>query len=132
MIYNKSTHLQGYIPTSCLEYRIVGTFRWCKFSHKLEISLRIKFKFSNISWACVYNREAQGVLSQFLFSHKRHVFELCENLHHSKISRYTVYSAIYVQCLIKIFIVIHIQVNTDDIIITSSLIATTNHSSTKL
>ena len=23
-------------------YRIAGTFRWCKFSHKLEISLRIK------------------------------------------------------------------------------------------
>ena len=24
-------------------YRIVENFRWCKFSHKLEISLRIKF-----------------------------------------------------------------------------------------
>ena len=52
-------------------YRIAGNFRWCKFSHKLEISLKIpKFKFSNISWPCVYNREAQGILSQFLFHTK--------------------------------------------------------------
>ena len=37
-------------------------------------------------------------LLQFLFSHKRRVFELCENLHHSKISSY-MYTIITKHCL---------------------------------
>ena len=33
---------------------------------------------------------AENKISKVLFSHIRHAFELCENLHHSKISHYTV------------------------------------------
>ena len=127
-------------------YRIVGYFRWCKFSHKMEIWLRKKMRnlnFHNPRVRVVLAMPAHGVprhshshahpltraplerlrcsrqtqlpymedLASFSifyqtahytyvkahacdakkkFSHAWHFFELCEKLHLSKISRYTI------------------------------------------
>ena len=43
------THKQHITLHTCTptQYRIAGNFRWCKFSHKMKIQLRIKFRNLN-------------------------------------------------------------------------------------
>ena len=83
------------------KYRIAGNFRCCKFSHKLEFPLIKLSKFPGHTHAAstrtritLTHTTVQGTLRinfcKFLFSHMQHALKLCENLHHSKISRYTV------------------------------------------
>ena len=71
------------IPT----YRIAANFRMIH-----QNPLRIKFRSFNFRMLCCTHARtyAHAKISQFLFSYTERVYEIYENLHHTKISHYTV------------------------------------------